>query len=79
MPVFSFGENDVCSVSLSDASGTDRQVDIPANAKSKGNYCTRATEEVPKRLRLYIASIPWTWVVELYARRALHVGRGYPS
>ena len=42
-------------------------VDIPADAEPKGNHCLSAAEEVPKRLRLYLASVPWTWVVELYA------------
>ena len=55
--------------------GIDRSVDIPTNAKPKGNHRPRATEKVSERLRLYPASIPWAWAVELYARSTLLVDR----
>ena len=55
-------------------SGIDRLVDIPANAKPKGDHRLHATEKVSERLRLYPASIPWAWAVELYARSILLVG-----
>ena len=47
------------------STGVNCPVDIPANAESKGNRCPRVAEEVPKRLRLYPAPIPWTRTVEL--------------
>lgn len=49
------------------ATSTEHSVDIPADAKPKGNYCSCTAEEVPKRLRLYPAAISWTWIVKLYA------------
>jgi len=55
-------------------SGIDRSVDIPANAKPKGDHRLHATEKFSERLRFYPASIPWAWAVELYARSTLLVG-----
>ena len=53
------------------ALGVYRPADIPANAKPKGNHRLCGAEEVPKFLWLYLAFIPRTRIVELYAQRAL--------
>jgi hypothetical protein len=56
-------------------SGIDRSVDIPANAKPKGNHRPCTAEEVSECLRIYPASVPRTWTVKLYAQPTLFVGR----
>lgn len=69
MPVFSFGENDVCRFSLLFLSNSDvyslPQIDLPTNAKPERNNSLFVAEKVSRRFRIHIAFVSWTGLIKL--------------